>query len=134
MPDQGQGGRKLGAKGNRALPIFGTMKSKAFSTIAQLWFVPIVVDSVLGPLSVPSSTHLTVSLYLCSSRTNPRGELRAIKGHCVSSESPSRVHDQDELRCWNEEKRIISALISYHCFALQAKNISNEKGTRINFC
>ena len=44
-------------------------------------------------LSVP---HLTVSLYLCSSGSNARGESRAREGRRVSSKSPSRVRDRDE--------------------------------------
>ena len=34
--------------------------------------------------SVPSPANLTVSLYLCSSGSNARGELRALEGHRVS--------------------------------------------------
>ena len=36
-------------------------------------------------------TPMTVSMYLCSSRSNARGESRAREGHRVSSKSPSRV-------------------------------------------
>ena len=43
----------------------------------------------------PSAPHLTVSLYLCSSGSNARGESRAREGRRVSSKSPSRVRDQD---------------------------------------
>ena len=46
--------------------------------------------------SAPSAAHLTVSLYLCSSRSNAQGELRPLEGHCVSWKSPSRVQDRDE--------------------------------------
>ena len=37
-----------------------------------------------------------VSLYLCSSGSNARGESRAREGRRVSSKSPSRVRDGDE--------------------------------------
>ena len=46
--------------------------------------------------SAPSSAHLTVSLHLCSSGSNARGESRAREGRRVSSKSPSRVRDGDE--------------------------------------
>ena len=36
-----------------------------------------------------------LSMYLCSSGSNARGESRALEGCCVSSKSPSRVWDQD---------------------------------------
>ena len=44
----------------------------------------------------PSAAHLTVSLYLCSSRSNAQGESRALEGRHVRSKSPSRVQDGDE--------------------------------------
>ena len=40
--------------------------------------------------------HLMVSMYLCSSGSNARGEPRALEGRHVSSKSPSRVRDRDE--------------------------------------
>ena len=46
--------------------------------------------------SAPRATHLKVSLYLCSSGSNARGESRAREGRRVSSKSPSRVRDGDE--------------------------------------
>ena len=46
--------------------------------------------------SLPSASHLTVSLYLCSSGSNGRGESRTREGRRVSSKSPSRVRDRDE--------------------------------------
>ena len=46
--------------------------------------------------SAPSTAHLTVSLYLCSSGSNAPGESRAWEGCLVSSKSPSRVRDGDE--------------------------------------
>ena len=45
---------------------------------------------------MPGVAHLTVSLYLCSSGSNARGESRAQEGRRVSSKSPSRVRDGDE--------------------------------------
>ena len=44
----------------------------------------------------PSSPHLTMSLYLCSSRSNARGKSRALEGSRVSSKSPSRVQGGDK--------------------------------------
>ena len=41
-------------------------------------------------------TPVTVSLYLCSSGSNARGELRALEGRPNSSKSPSRVQDGGE--------------------------------------
>ena len=46
--------------------------------------------------SAQSAAHLTVSLYLCSSGSNARGESRAREGRRVSSKSPLRVWDGDE--------------------------------------
>ena len=46
--------------------------------------------------SAPIAAHLTVSMYLCSSGSNARGESRAREGRRVSSKSPSRVQDWDE--------------------------------------
>ena len=42
-----------------------------------------------------SAPHLTVSVYLCSSRVNAQGKVRVIRGFCVISKSPSR-QDGDE--------------------------------------
>ena len=41
----------------------------------QQRFASTVVDGVLGPLL--SAAHLTVSLFLCNSVSNPQGEIRA---------------------------------------------------------
>ena len=46
--------------------------------------------------SAPSAPHLKVSLFLLSSGSNARGELKALEGCRVSSKSPSRVQDGDE--------------------------------------
>ena len=43
--------------------------------------------------SVPSAAHLTVSLYLCSSGSNARGEWRALEGRCVSLKALQGVRD-----------------------------------------
>ena len=43
-----------------------------------------------GP-SASSAAHLTVFLFLCSSRSNAQGKSRALEGRRVSSKSPSRV-------------------------------------------
>ena len=37
---------------------------------------------------------MTLSLFLCSFRSNVRAPLRALEGHCVSSTSTSRVWDE----------------------------------------
>jgi len=50
----------------------------------------------------PSAVHLTVSLFLCSSA---QGKSRASEVCCVvSSKSPSRVREGDELLGGNKEK------------------------------
>ena len=49
-----------------------------------------------GTSVAPSTAHLKVSLYLCSSRSNARGELRALEGRRVSPKSPWRGRDGDE--------------------------------------
>ena len=46
--------------------------------------------------SAASAALLIVSLYLHSSRSNSRGESKALEGRRVSSKSPSRVRDGDE--------------------------------------
>ena len=46
--------------------------------------------------SGPSPRPLTVSLFLCSSRSNPQGDLRALEGHRVSPKSPPRVQGGDK--------------------------------------
>ena len=51
---------------------------------------------------MPSTAHLTVSLYLCSSGSNAQGESRAREGRCVSSKNPSRRRRGS---CWEERKR-----------------------------
>ena len=40
------------------------------------------------------------SLYLCSSGSNSQGEWWALEGHHVSSKSPSRVQNEDEVVAW----------------------------------
>ena len=47
----------------------------------------VVFDSFLGP---PRLEHLLVALFLCSSGSNTRGELRAPEGRGVSSKSPPK--------------------------------------------
>ena len=44
----------------------------------------------------PSAAQLKDSLYLCSPRSNARGESRALEGRRVSSKSPSRVRVGDK--------------------------------------
>ena len=60
-----------------------------------------------------------VSLYLCSSGSNARGESRALEGRRVSSKSPSRVPDGDgfftkrkqkKLRKWQNLPEVIPVL------------------------
>ena len=69
------------------------MQKSAFSTNAQSRFASVVVDRDLGPLGL-SRPHLTVSLYICSSGSNARGESRALEGRRVSSKK--RVQNRDE--------------------------------------
>ena len=68
------------SQGAEKAPIFGIKKISAFSTKAQSRFVSVVLD-----------------LYLCNSRINARGELRAYEGRRVSSKSQdSSVQDTDK--------------------------------------
>ena len=82
-----QGGRK-GGQGplnfwNNQKVFFQTRVRELFLILSSGTFLPCV-------------PHLTVSLYLCSSGSNARGESRAQEGRRVSSKSPSRVRDRDE--------------------------------------
>ena len=52
----------------------------------------------LCPGSSPSTAHLMMTLFFCSSGSNARGKSRAIEGRCVSSKSPLRVGDGGS--CW----------------------------------
>ena len=95
-----KGGRKQGGPGP---PTFGTTKNKCvlYRRTIQVcancsWQCP--------GTSAPSAAHLMVFLYLCSLRSNARGEARAFEGHCVSSRSPSSV--QTDTR-WEELQRIV---------------------------
>ena len=45
---------------------------------------------------MPSATHLRASLFLCSSKSNARGELTALEGRHISSQSPSRLRNGDD--------------------------------------
>ena len=47
--------------------------------------------------SAPSAAHLTVSLYLCSSGSNARGESVDLEERCVSLKLPLRDRDSDEV-------------------------------------
>ena len=57
--------------------------------------------------SAPSAPHLTVSLYLCSSGSNVRGELRALEGRHVSSKKPFKGPRRRQGSWWEERKRIV---------------------------
>ena len=81
-------------------------KKSAFSTNAQSRFCASCYWCCPGT-SAPGVVHQTVSLYLCSSASNARGESRAREGRRVSSKSPSRVWDRDKGSCWEERKRIV---------------------------
>ena len=70
--------------------------------------------------STLSSAHLTVSLFLYSSRSNARGELRALERRHVSSKSLSRVRDGDEgVARRNLEEKSFSPMRG-HWFSLEA--------------
>ena len=49
-------------------------------------------------------TYLAVSLFLCSSGSNVRGESRALEGYRDSSKSPSTVQNGEELLGGTEER------------------------------
>ena len=92
--------------------IFGTTKACAFSANAQSRFVSFVLDGVLGPTGI---LHHTWLLYLCSSRSNARGEVRALEGLRVSTKSPSRMRDRGEgvvERNYREKCRIENNVIN----------------------
>ena len=85
-------------------PIFGTMKSSAFSSNAKPRFASIVLQC--PGISTPSATLLmVVSLYLCSSGSKHACKPRALEGRCAGSKSPSRVRDGDEEVSWEEQTR-----------------------------
>ena len=69
------------------------LKTSVFSTNAQTRFALVVLDGYPGN-SAPSAAHLTVSLFLCSSKSNTQGELRALEGLCVSVKSQSKITDR----------------------------------------
>ena len=72
-------------------------RTPARTTNAQSRFASAVFDGV-PRTSAPSITHLTVSLYLCSSRSNARGMLKALEGRRVSSETPSHEQNFDRAK------------------------------------
>ena len=57
--------------------------------------------------SAPTAAHPTVSLYLCSSESNARGESRALERvQCVSAlKKPLRGPRQRRGSCWKKQKR-----------------------------
>ena len=74
-----------------AHPIFGTTKTRAISTNAQSRFASIVCLAT----SASSTAHLIVSLNLCSSGSNVRGELRALFLKCwwlIRMKRPNRTN------------------------------------------
>ena len=52
--------------------------------------------------SVPSAAHLTVSLLLCSSRSDAWGKPRALEGRLVSSKKPFKDPRQSRWSCKEE--------------------------------
>ena len=56
--------------------------------ISYFWHCPGTSASI--------ASHLTMSLFLCSSGSNAQGESRALEGRRVSSRGPSRVWDGDQ--------------------------------------
>ena len=79
----------------------GTIELSSVQDMTQVWFLTqllhysVVLDGVL------------VSLY---SESNARGESRALGGRRVSSKSPSRVRDGDELVAGGTEENSICAI------------------------
>ena len=65
--------------------------------IRGLSVIPIFVQLLYNEIENvfrASAAHLEVSLILCSSASNARGESRALEGRRVSSKSPSRDGDE----------------------------------------
>ena len=58
---------------------------------------------------MPRASHLIVSLNLCSCDIKVRGQVKAFEGQRVSSESLSKVWDQDKLSRWKNPKRTNSS-------------------------
>ena len=56
--------------------------------------------------SPPSGTHLTVSLFPCSSGSSAWGESRALEECHVSSKSPIKCRRRRHGSCWEERKRM----------------------------
>ena len=85
------------AKGRLVPSIFGTTKARAYSANAQSRFVLFVLAGVLGPLGI---LHHTWWLYLCSSRSNARGEVpwRAPCQHKKSFQDARRRRGS----CWEK--------------------------------
>ena len=81
-----QGGSKRGAEPSIFWIIYEN--NCVFNKNTQSSFVTVVLDGVLEP------PHLTVPLYLCSSKAIYVSRLRALEGQLVSSKSPLRVRDQ----------------------------------------
>ena len=81
------------ALGGLRPPNFQNNKKSGFQQNAQSKVASIVFHSAT---LAPSAARLTVSLILCSSRSNTLVESRAVLGHSVSSKSPSRVRVRDE--------------------------------------
>ena len=80
----------------------GTIELSSVQDMTQVWFLSqlvvhysVVLDGVL------------VSLY---SESNARGESRALGGRRVSSKSPSRVRDGDELVAGGTEENSVCAI------------------------
>ena len=67
-------------------------------------FASVVVGSVLGT-SAPKVAHPSVFLILCISRTNARGESKALEGLHFSLKKPFKGHRQRRGSCWEEWKR-----------------------------
>ena len=76
------------SEGSRGSPFFDNCKDLHFNKCPRFpRFAIVALEGVLDS-SAPSAARLVVSLFLCSSRSNARGESRALEGRRFSSNSP----------------------------------------------
>ena len=84
-----------GAKGAYGYQFLEQQKEVCFlQTYNQGWRQ--LFMTVSFPTSTPSRTHMTVSLFLCSTGSNVLGKLRALERGRVSSKSPPKVRNRKE--------------------------------------
>ena len=75
--------------------------------------------------SVPSTRHLMVSSFLCTSKSNTRGKSRAFWADTAPFKSPRQRWGS----CWEERKRIVVNRRG-DWFALQGNQLFLQKGNR----